>query len=142
MDHTATLLSDGRVLVAGGYFEEQRDTAEIYDPLTDTWSPTGRLNQGRAWHTATLLSNGMVLVAGGSVDGTPFTSVELYDPAAGKWSPMASLNYGRECHTAFLLQDGRVLVLGEYTSEAKFKGELFNWRRPDFIGIFILLLLN
>jgi galactose oxidase-like protein len=65
--HTATLLPDGRVLVAGG--EDRYDalaSAELYDPTTGTWSLTGSLNILRKDHTATLLPNGMVLVTGGT----------------------------------------------------------------------------
>jgi hypothetical protein len=72
-DHTATLLPDGKVLVAGGRGSETcfkpTSSAELYDPVSDTWSPTGSLNTARAGHTATLLQNGLVLVAGGYADG-------------------------------------------------------------------------
>src|SRR5207244_5156313 len=61
--HTATLLFDGRVLVAGG--NDSPNTAELYDPATGTWTLTGSLNSGRYAHTATLLANGNVLIAGG-----------------------------------------------------------------------------
>ncbi len=64
-DHTATLLSNGKVLVAGGNPDEL-DSAELYDPATGTWSATDSLNDGRADHVETLLPNGMVLVAGGT----------------------------------------------------------------------------
>ena len=65
-DHTATLLPNGMVLVAGGNPDEL-DSAELYDPATGTWSVTGSLNDGRADHVETLLPNGMVLVAGGTI---------------------------------------------------------------------------
>lgn len=80
--HTATLLSDGKVLVAGGGVPHGSLTsAELYDPATGTWSTTGSLNDGRGDHTATLLPNGMVLVAGGGRrGGVPLASAELYDP--------------------------------------------------------------
>src|SRR5580765_8159726 len=64
--HTATLLSDGKVLVAGGqsatFFT---NSAELYDPANGTWTATGAMSTNRAQHTATLLLNGKVLVAGG-----------------------------------------------------------------------------
>ena len=110
--HTATLLSDGRVLVAGS------GTAELYDPATAIWSRTGSPISNRWGHTATLLQNGKVLVAGGygvtSADGAfdYLGSAELYDPATGTWSATGSLSDARCCHTATLLQDGRVLVAG------------------------------
>ena len=111
-DHTATLLPDGRVLVAGS------GTAELYDPATAIWSRTGNPIANRSGHTATLLQNGKVLVAGGygaaSADGAfdYLGSAEQYDPATGTWSTTGSLNVARCCHTATLLQDGRVLVAG------------------------------
>src|SRR6184192_2743384 len=112
--HTATLLPDGRVLVAGG---EDRlyalASAELYDPATGTWSDTGSLNTARDSHTATLLPNGMVLVVGGG-PGSANASAELYDPASGIWTPTSSLNTGREEHMAILLPNGMVLVAGGF----------------------------
>jgi N-acetylneuraminic acid mutarotase len=83
--HTATLLSDGRVLVAGGTVGPLA-SAEIYNPATGQWTATGSLATAREAHTATLLPNGMVLVVGGSSGSTRFASAELYDPATGLWS--------------------------------------------------------
>src|SRR5271157_4668155 len=67
VDHTATLLPNGKVLVAGGYDNNGNvfASAELYDPTTGTWTETGPLNTARDSHTATLLPNGRVLVAGG-----------------------------------------------------------------------------
>ncbi|HSJ56616.1 MAG TPA: kelch repeat-containing protein, partial [Anaerolineae bacterium] len=111
--HTATLLQDGRVLVAGGDGDPASwASAEIYDPVTETWSSTGALQVGRALHSATLLQDGRVLVAGGIASDR--SSTELYDPATGTWSQTGSLTTGRDSHTATLLPDGRVLVVGGY----------------------------
>jgi hypothetical protein len=120
--HTATLLSDGRVLVAGGTGARPQTfpypgiaATEFYDPATGIWTATGNLNAGRLLHTATLLLNGKVLVAGGWPDHTHngiMASAELYDPATGIWTRTGSMNVGRAAHTATLLFDGRVLVVG------------------------------
>jgi N-acetylneuraminic acid mutarotase len=105
----ATLLSNGKVLVT------HRGTAELYDPASRTWTPTGGMNEARDDYTATLLPNGKVLVAGGAggaVGLTDFDSAELYDPATGTWTLTGSLHQARRAHTATLLPDGKVLVAG------------------------------
>ena len=113
LGETATLLADGRVLFAGGC-----DTkAEVYDPATGTFSPTGSLAQVRASATATRLHDGRVLFAGGyncaaaGQDGM-WASAELYDPTTGTFSPTGSMAAPRSQHTATLLADGRVLIAG------------------------------
>src|SRR5918911_2829578 len=107
--HTATLLPNGKVLVAGG---DSLGSAELYDPATGTWRLTGSLNTPRGFdHTATLLPNGKVLVAGG-YNGDEINSAGLYDPATGTWTSTGNLNVARHSHTATLLPDGKVLVAG------------------------------
>uniref|UniRef100_UPI00406A3797 kelch repeat-containing protein n=1 Tax=Archangium gephyra TaxID=48 RepID=UPI00406A3797 len=117
--HTATLLPNGKVLVSGGVVDDDiwepggddsYKTAEVYDPATGTWSPTGSMAEGRANHTATLLPGGKVLVVGGSRGDHP--TAELYDPATGTFSPTGSMAFPRSHHTATPLPDGRVLVVG------------------------------
>jgi len=133
--HTATLLPNGKVLVAGGIAVDKEDTpalnsAELYDPATGAWIATGEMHYAHSWHTATLLANGTVLVAGGQINGLPgnncpaqcppsqidpsgaIAAAEIYDPSTGTWSVTGSMTSPRFEHTATLLDDGRVLVVG------------------------------
>jgi len=159
MSHTATLLKDGRVLVTGGALSEtQRGrgslaTADIYDPVLGTWTPTGNLDAcvatspdacaGRNLHTAVLLPNGEVLVAGGlgvahpgsavkvcsdgafnapvcvGADGALLGSAEIYSPTTGTWRSAGSMVTPRLSHAATLIEGpacgtacGKVLVSG------------------------------
>jgi hypothetical protein len=139
---TATLLKNGRVLIAGG--DSARNTsqliAELYDPATKTFTPTGNLNQGRMAHTATFLNDGRVLLVGGSAsNGDVLSSAELYDPERGTFTATANANVIRYKHTAVLLQDGNVLILGgsnqndwtwQYTS-----AEIYNVKTGTFTKI-------
>jgi hypothetical protein len=124
---TATLLSNGRVLIAGGIDESGRNvtSAELYDLATGTFSETGSLNQARQSHAATLLSDGHVLITGGLqfvysvtsggwsvVSWSTLASAESYDPQTGLFSPIGSMTTARYGHTATLLPDGRVLIAG------------------------------
>jgi hypothetical protein len=110
--HTATLLSDGKVLVVGGYNDYGPvATAELYDPATGTWSAAGSMASARYHHTATLLSDGKVIVAGGYNYNGPQATAELYDPATGTWSATGSMASARYQHTATLLLNGQVLVV-------------------------------
>ena len=130
--HTATLLNNGTVLIAGGLDSTGyvSTSAEVYSPTTGTLSPTGSLNTARWYHTATLLNNGMVLMAGGSNEiGNALASAELYNPATGTFSyTTGSPNTGRAGHTATLLNNGMVLMAGggNSSSGALASAELYN----------------
>jgi N-acetylneuraminic acid mutarotase len=113
--HTATLLPNGKVLVAGGLNSNLNpiNSADLFDPATGLWTPTGPMNSPRGDHTATLLPNGKVLVAAGVSSGSYLTnSAELYDPASGTWTLTGPLNQTRYFHKATLLPSGKVLVAG------------------------------
>ena len=113
-EHTATLLSNGTVLVGDGVVAAANYmSAEIFDPSTGTWTATGSMTTPRASATATLLRNGTVLVTGGTFNGrTPLSSAEIYDPSTGTWAATAYMAVTRIGHTATLLPDGEVLVAG------------------------------
>ena len=136
--HTATLLPDGKVLVAGSYINsaDPLASAELYDPGTGRWTATGTMRHGRGGHTATLLLDGKVLVVGGGAEDTELeggprsATAELYDPITGSWTTIASMTEARKGFTATLLPDGRVLVAGGdggYTSAELFDPDTGRW---------------
>jgi hypothetical protein len=119
-DQTATLLTNGKVLIAGGYrsigtapaVALTLASAELYDPSTGAFSATGALNTARLGHSATLLADGRVLVAGGYArfsSGQPLASAELYDPSTGTFTPAGNM-LTAGTGNAILLADGRVLI--------------------------------
>ncbi|HLX62940.1 MAG TPA: kelch repeat-containing protein [Planctomycetota bacterium] len=112
---TATLLSSGKVLVAGGYNGTYLQSAEVYDSASNTWTAAGSLITARGYHTSTLLPSGKVLVVGGynSKSGA-LSSAEVYDPVSNTWSAAGTLATGRDSHTATLLPSGKVLVAGGF----------------------------
>ncbi len=126
--HTATLLPDGRVLIAGGYMIEAagpavpfttQSSAELYDPRTRTFTATGSM-MPRGGHTATLLPNGKVLIAGGgrvstgSLADPALASAELYDPDTGTFRATGKMSTPRYGATATLLNNGKVLIAGGF----------------------------
>src|SRR5258708_2881919 len=117
-NHSATLLSDGRVLIVGGTGAHHAAlaSAEIFDPKTNKFTVTTSLHEARSSHTSALLSNGKVLIAGGSGASGPgniLASAEIYDPQSGAFLPTGKLNEPRSrLPDSTGLLDGRVLIVG------------------------------
>jgi hypothetical protein len=116
--HTATLLTNGMVLIAGGStdFTAPVVTAELYDPDKGTFTAAGNMTSPRMGHTATLLPDGRVLIAGGAVIAgqglVPSDSAEIYDPFTGIFSATGNLIGNHVCQQAILLANGKVLITG------------------------------
>jgi N-acetylneuraminic acid mutarotase len=139
LDHTATLLSSGKVLVVGGQVGpvpfSSLASAEIYDPTTNSWSAAAPMIVSRAGQSAILLQDGRVLVVGGITvavrEGGLFpniaTDAEIYDASANRWSTTAPMGFDRLGQTATLLADGRVLVAGGQDGATTFRStEIYN----------------
>ncbi len=127
--HTATLLSNGKVLAAGGGSTSGLlSSTELYDPISEKWTPTGSMSTARWLHTATLLPDGKVLVAGGCGENYPhrLSSTELYDPVAGTWSATGALNTRRDGHTLTVLHNGKVLAAGGHGTNYLSSAELYD----------------
>lgn len=110
--HTATLLPDGRVFVAGGLGGGSgMASTEVFDPAARTFTNAASMSVARTGHTATLLSNGKVLIAGG-YNGSYLSSAELYDPLSNRFTPLKAMTAARSGHVATLLPNGKVLLVG------------------------------
>jgi len=125
--HTATLLSNGKVLVAGGLGssdpKDALSSVELYDSATGVWMAVKPMKTARRQHAAILLPNGKVLVAGGWGRGYlehDLSSVEVYDPATGTWTAGNDLAIGKAGHTATLLPNGKVLIAGGHAYSGSF----------------------
>ncbi len=111
--HTATRLSDGRVLIAGGENGSGvLNESEIYDPASSTFSSAANMTVARVDHTATLLGDGRVLIAGGRDGAGAVATTEIFDPATGAFSSGPSLSVARAGHSATLFANGTLLVAG------------------------------
>jgi hypothetical protein len=133
--HTATALSDGRILITGGRDAASNlvAAAEIFDPETQTSSASASLNTARVDHSVTLLADGRVLITGGSDDSGPLSSAEIFDPAhseTGFVTVGSAMSTARTRHTATLLNDGHVLIAG---GDAQGSAELFDATTGTFM---------
>lgn len=109
--HTATLLNNGQVLIAG------TGSAERFDPITNSFSPAGPMHFPRWGHTATKLTDGRVLIIGGGTSATSIATAEIYDPTTDAFSDSGQLAKPRTGHGAVLLENAKVLVIGGRTSD-------------------------
>ncbi|CAF3438124.1 unnamed protein product [Rotaria socialis] len=111
--HTASILDNGKILVAGGVGAFcSGATAELFDPSTQQWTLTGNLNIGRYQHTASTLPDGNILVVGGYgiYDNIP----ELFDSLTNIWTETAGMSTALDGHTALTLSNGNAIVIGGY----------------------------
>ena len=136
--HSATLLTNGRVLVAGGEEHDNGalDSSEIYDPTTGQFMLAASLTTKRRSHTATRLRDGRVLLVGG-VNRRVLASAEIYDPATGSFRAVGNMSSPRVGHRATLLPDGQVLITGgEANSENKMaSAELYDPATESFVQV-------
>ncbi|HZX94657.1 MAG TPA: putative Ig domain-containing protein, partial [Myxococcales bacterium] len=124
--HTADLLANGKVLVAGGNGSASPASAALFDPTTNggagSWKPvSNNLTNGRYEHRSVMLGNGKVLVVAGRdgfVSSQEIATAELYDPATNSWSGAGTLSYSTTAHGAALLPDGKVFVFGGHNSSS------------------------
>jgi len=116
--HTATLLNDGKVLIAGGMERNGVffDSADIFDPSTERFAPAAyRMTRKRVSHTATRLLDGRVLIAGGWSDRErPEADSEIFDPSTKIFNPTGNMSRRRAGHTETLLNSGKVLIAGGF----------------------------
>ncbi len=129
--HTATLLANGMVLIAGGSTDLTAPlaTAELYDPDKGTFTAAGAMTSARMGHTATLLPDGKVLMAGGTVSAggfVPSNGAEIYDPSTGVFSATGKMISNHVCQQAILLNSGKVLIVGGNSSDQPPNAELYD----------------
>jgi hypothetical protein len=123
--HSAALLSNGKVLITGGYtVQGASNSAEIYDPLAGSWSLAAPMIAARALHSSTALADGRAVVAGGIVAYLPSNLTEVYEPATNTWTATGNLNTKRANQRAVLLPSGNAMVTGGYS-----------YSRPDYFDL-------
>jgi N-acetylneuraminic acid mutarotase len=131
--HTGSVLTDGRVLVAGGVREEVFDfvmSTEIYDPSTGKWTSAADIIYPRVSSTSSLLSDGKVLLVG-AILPSPLNSdstdtAEFYDPSTGSWTLTSTMNNARGAQAASVLSNGKVLISGGYGDFCQPNSELYD----------------
>lgn len=134
--HTATVLANGTVLLAGGFANSHPlATAQIYDWATHAIVNTASPHEARENHTAALLRDGKVLIAGG-LGAQPLASAEIFDPSTGTFSATGGLHEAREYAAAEALADGRILICGGMGPGKKYLAstEIYNPRTRTFTG--------
>lgn len=147
--HTATLLSDGTVLIAGGHNNNSQtivSTAEIYNPDTLSFSSTGSMSVARWQHTATPLMDGTILIAGGATWTSVNNTAEVYTPSSRTFTTTGTMTSPRVDQTQSLLQDGTVLVAGGSSNSSTYlaSAELYSYpftsgtMTPKYIVIGVL----
>ena len=133
--HTAILLPNGQVLIAGGmerngiYFS----SAELYDPMTGKFTAANRnMSTKRVGHSATLLPGGKVLIAGGWSGEGVLASAELYDSNSGVFTPTGNMSVARGDFTATLLKNGKVLIAGGESGSVLSSAEIYDPATGEF----------
>lgn len=115
-DHTATLLGNGKVLIAGG----GASWTELYEPASASWSDTSNYPRTALYQTANLLANGKVLLAAGSGASPAVNTADLYDPTTNTWSNTGDLTQPRYWHSSVRLANGKILVMGGKSDASTF----------------------
>jgi hypothetical protein len=121
--HSASvLLPSGEVLLVGGLDDRNLNslsTAEIFDPMTETWRPAPSMRSARSFFASTTLADGRVLIIGGRDGQTLHANAEVFDPAQNAWAPAGDLEQGRTDAGAVTLPDGRVIITGGCAADAR-----------------------
>ena len=113
--HSSTKLLSNKILISGGYNDSnmstQLDSAEIYDPDTNSFTSISNMNSARGFHRSLLLEDGKVLITGGGFDAS-LSSSEIFDPNTNLFTTSGNMNEGRSGHKMIRMDDGKVMILG------------------------------
>jgi hypothetical protein len=133
--HTATLLKSGEVLICGGFGNSTLATAEIYNPVSNSFRSIESMHVARSGHSASLLANGKVLIAGG-YNGSYLSSTEIFDPEKEVFSQGPLLQSPRSGHTATILKDGNILLTGGVSTGWSFleSAEIYDTHQGKFVS--------